>query len=305
MLMPGATAVDRGQTNAPRAPTVLRVLLGAQLRKLRESRGVSASAAAQAIRASESKISRIELGRHGVREVDVADLLDLYGVTDGAVREQFLSTAAQASQLGWWHHYQDVIPSWFTCYLGLEESADLIRSFDAQFVPGLLQTQEYSRAVLQLGAHAPDDVPRLVRLRQQRQEQRAASRHLWTAIDETALHRPVGSPEVMRGQLEHLLDVAGRPGVTIQVTPFRTGAYYAAPASFSILHFASEDLPDVVYVEQLTSALYLDKRADVYRYAQAMDQISATSTQPEESVALIRTALTRLPGSQTAQRAAG
>ena len=135
---------------APGGPTVLRILLGTQLRRLREARGVTAHEAAVAIRGSESKISRIELGRNAVREVDIADLLKLYGITDRAEREQILSLAARANQPGWWQNYQDVLPSWFQAYVGLEEAAESIRSYDIQFVPGLLQTEAYANCVLAL-----------------------------------------------------------------------------------------------------------------------------------------------------------
>ncbi len=279
------------------APTVLRILLGTQLRRLRESRGITAAAAATAIRGSESKISRIELGRTAVREADVADLLHLYGITDAAEREALLILAGQASQQGWWHQYQDVLPSWFWAYLGLEESAELIRSYDAQFVPGLLQTDEYAAAVLELGAYPPEQTVRMVRLRKERQQRSVSGGlRLWAVIDEIALRRPVGSPEVRQRQLEHLLAVAGQQGLTIQITPFSTGASYAAPGSFSILSFAADDLPDVVYVEQLTSALYLDKRADVDRYAQALDLIAATSTPPDQTPRVLRTMLAETRG---------
>jgi transcriptional regulator with XRE-family HTH domain len=276
----------------PGAPTVLRILLGTQLRRLRESRGISAQAAAHAIRGSESKISRIELGRNAVREVDIADLLNLYGITDTAEREQLLTLASQANQQGWWHRYQDVLPGWFQSYIGLEESAESIRSFDTQFVPGLLQTEDYALAVIKLGAYSSAETDRLVYLRKERQRRFASGGlRLWAIIDEVALRRPVGDGGLMRAQLEHLLDISVRPGVTLQVTPFLTGASYAAPGSFSILSFATDDLPDVVYVEHLTSAMYLDKRADVDRYAEAMDQIRATSYTPEQTKELIRTML--------------
>ncbi len=291
---PGKTSADNTS-----APTVLRILLGTQLRRLRESRGISAQEAAKAIRGSESKISRIELGRNAVREVDIADLLNLYGITDVAEREQLLVLASQANQQGWWHRYQDVLPAWFQSYLGLEESAESIRSFDAQFVPGLLQTEDYAAAVIQLGAYSPEDTHRMVYLRKERQRRfTSGGLRLRAVIDEMALRRPVGTPALMRGQLQHLLDISNRPALTIQVCPFRTGASYAAPGSFSILQFATEDLPDVVYVEQLTSALYLDKRADVGRYTDAMDQIAATSTTPEQTTDLIRSMLGELEGSE-------
>jgi transcriptional regulator with XRE-family HTH domain len=284
--------------DSPGAPTVLRILLGTQLRRLRESRGITAQAAAQAIRGSESKISRIELGRNAVREVDIADLLNLYGITDLAEREQLLSLASQANQQGWWHRYQDVLPGWFQSYIGLEESAESIRSFDTQFVPGLLQTEDYALAVIQLGAFSDEETDRLVYLRKERQRRFASgSLRLSAVIDEVALRRPVGTVSMMRAQLHHLLDMAGRPGLTLQVTPFLTGASYAAPGSFSILSFATDDLPDVVYIEQLTSAMYLDKRADIDRYAEAMDQIRATSYTPEQTKELIRTMLVDMEGS--------
>jgi transcriptional regulator with XRE-family HTH domain len=293
--MPDRTSPSADGTGAP---TVLRILLGTQLRRLRESRGVTAQAAARAIRGSESKISRIELGRNAVREVDIADLLNLYGITDQAEREQLLTLASQANQQGWWHRYQDVLPNWFQSYIGLEESAESIRSFDTQFVPGLLQTEDYALAVFQLGNYSADEVDRLVFLRKERQRRfTSGGLRLWAIIDEVALRRPVGTASLMRAQLDHLLDISVRPGLTLQVTPFLTGASYAAPGSFSILSFAVDDLPDVVYLEQLTSAMYLDKRADVDRYAEAMDQIRATSYTPEQTKELIRSMLTDLEGS--------
>jgi transcriptional regulator with XRE-family HTH domain len=293
--MPDKTSASADATGAP---TVLRILLGTQLRRLRESRSVTAQAAAKAIRGSESKISRIELGRNAVREVDIADLLNLYGITDPVEREQLLTLASQANQQGWWHRYQDVLPNWFQSYIGLEESAESIRSFDTQFVPGLLQTEDYALAVFHLGAYSADEVDRLVFLRKERQRRFASGGlRLWAIIDEVALRRPVGSVSLMRAQLEHLLDISVRPGLTLQVTPFLTGASYAAPGSFSILSFAVDDLPDVVYVEQLTSAMYLDKRADVDRYAEAMDQIRATSYPPEQTKELIRSIIADMEGS--------
>jgi transcriptional regulator with XRE-family HTH domain len=298
-MTPASAGQSIRGTDGPGAPTVLRILLGTQLRRLRESRGISAQEAARAIRGSESKISRIELGRNAVREVDIADLLNLYGVTDSVEREQLLTLASQANQPGWWHRYQDVLPAWFQSYIGLEESAESIRSFDTQFVPGLLQTEDYSAAVIRLGSYSPDETDRLVYLRKERQRRFASGGlKLWAVIDEVALRRPVGTAALMRAQLEHLLDISCRPGLTIQISPFLTGASYAAPGSFSILAFATDDLPDVVYVEQLTSAMYLDKPADVDRYTEAMDHICASSTTPEQTTDLIRSMLAELEGTQ-------
>jgi hypothetical protein len=272
-------------------PTVLRILLGTQLRRLRGDPACLAQDAARAIRGSESKISRIELGRTSVREVDIIDLLSLYGITDPAEREELLSLAGQANQPGWWHQYQDVLPGWFQAYIGLEESAESIRSYDSQFIPGLLQTEDYASAVLALGEFSLDEAERLVFLRKERQRRFASGGlRLWAIIDEVALTRPVGSPQIMRDQLEHLCEVCEQPGFALQVVPDSRGAY-VAPGSFSILRFAVPDLPDVVYVEQLTSAMYLDKPADVDRYATVMDRLSATSAPPEESKEIIRALL--------------
>jgi transcriptional regulator with XRE-family HTH domain len=285
-------------TEEPAGPTVLRILLGTQLRRLREARGITAQQAAKAIRASESKISRIELGRNAFREVDIADLLTLYGVKDVAEREQMLALASQANQPGWWHSYQDVLPTWFQAYIGLEESAECIRSYDSQFVPGLLQTEEYASAVIELGEFSLEETERLVVLRKERQKRfTSGGLRLWTLIDEMALRRPVGGPDLMRGQLQYLLEVSDRPGLTLQYTPYPAGGSYLVPGSFSIMRFAADDLPDVVYVEQLTSAMYLDKPADVDRYTAAMDKVSATSATPERTREFIRELLEDMEGS--------
>jgi len=277
------------------SPTVLRLLLGAQLRRLREARRISAHEAAQAIRGSESKISRIELGRNAVREIDIADLLTLYGITDKAEREQLLSLASRANQPGWWHRYHDVLPAWFQAYIGLEESARSIRSYDAQFVPGLLQTEEYAAAVLALGDFSLDEADRLVVLRKERQRRLAAGGiRLWAIVDEVALRRPVGGPAVLRGQLEQLLAACRQPWLTLQVTPFPVVSY--APSSFSILRFADPDMPDMVYVEQLTSATYIDKRPDVELYLLSMERLSIVSAPPANSVDIIRDILADLEG---------
>jgi transcriptional regulator with XRE-family HTH domain len=279
-------------------PTVLRLLLGAQLRRLRESQGISAHDAARAIRGSESKISRIELGRNAVREIDIADLLTLYGITDKAEREQLLSLASRANQPGWWHRYHDVLPPWFQAYIGLEESAQSIRSYDAQFVPGLLQTEEYAAAVLALGDFSLDEAERLVVLRKERQRRFAAGgTRLWAIVDEVALRRPVGGPAVLGRQLEYLRELCDQPWLTIQVTPF-PAVSHAAPGSFSILRFADPALPDMVYAEQLNSATYIDKRAEVEPYLLALERLSLVSAVPAGSAEILRAILTEVAGTQ-------
>src|SRR6202451_3722239 len=215
-------------------PTVLRILLGTQLRRLREARGITAQEAARAIRGSESKISRIELGRNAVREIDIADLLSLYGISDRTEREQLLSLASRANQPGWWQQYQDVLPAWFQSYIGLEESAESIRSYDSQFVPGLLQTEGYAAAVLALGDFSLDEAERLVAIRKERQARFIpGAMRLWAIIDEVALRRPVGGVPVLRSQLEYLIEACQEERLTLQVTPF-AAAGHAAPGPFSI-----------------------------------------------------------------------
>ncbi|MEV0588518.1 helix-turn-helix transcriptional regulator [Nonomuraea sp. NPDC050310] len=273
-------------------PTALRILLGSQLRKLREAKGITREDAGHLIRGSESKISRMELGRVGFKERDVADLLTLYGVTEADARRSVLELVDQANEPGWWQRFNDLLPSWFQSYVGLEEAASRIRTYEVQFVPGLLQTKEYARAVVTAGVAgvSPEEIARRVDLRLERQRvlDRQDGPVFWAVIDEAALRRPIGGVEVMRAQLEHLIDLMRQPRITIQVMPFSFGGHAAEGGAFSILRFPDPDLPDVVYVEQLASALYLDKRDEVDRYSQVMERLCAVSTTPDETVDLLR-----------------
>ncbi|HEX6524074.1 MAG TPA: helix-turn-helix transcriptional regulator [Streptosporangiaceae bacterium] len=267
-------------------PTVLRIMLGTQLRNLRESRGISAHEAAKAIRASDSKISRIELGRSAIREIDVLDLLTFYGV-DPEEREQFLTLAEQANRPGWWHRFSDILPDWFKSYIGMEEAAKSIRVYDPLFIPGLLQTPQYTAAVLALGDIPVSEAERHVILRKERQRRFIEGQlKLWAIVDESALRRPVGSPRILRDQLRYLVSLSDRQNLTLQITSQGAGGY-AAPSGFSILRFGDRDMPDVVYVEHLTSALYLDKRVDVDRYLLAMERLSIISNKPAETSGIL------------------
>jgi hypothetical protein len=265
-------------------PTVLRMLLGAHLRRLRDAQEISREAAGWEIRASESKISRMELGRVSFKERDVADLLTLYGVDDEEERERMLALARQANEPGWWHRDGDILPSWFQSYLGLEAAASMIRSYEVQFVPGLLQTNDYARAVIMLGfPKAPlKEIERRVELRMKRQEllTRKNPPTLWVVIDEAALRRPIGGAGVMAGQIKALVDAAKMPNVRIQVIPFAFGGHAAAGGPFSILRFPESDLSDVVYVEQMTSALYLDKSEDVDYYTAMIERLCVQAEPP-------------------------
>ncbi len=263
-------------------PTVLRILLGSQLRRLREARGVTAKQAASQIRASESKISRIELGRNAIREIDVLDLLTLYGV-EPAEREQLLQLAEQSNRPGWWHRYNDILPDWFQAYVGMEEAARSIRVYEAQFVPGLLQTEDYATAVISLGDFPIEQAERLVVMRKERQRRfREGKLKLWVILDEAVLRRPIAGREIQAGQLRYLRDSCAAPGFTLQILPYGAGGH-AVPTGFSILRFTERDLPDIVYVENLTSALYLDKQADVDRYLLAMERLSLLAYEPRET----------------------
>jgi transcriptional regulator with XRE-family HTH domain len=263
------------------------MLLGSELHRLRESAGLTPDQAGYEIRASRSKISRMENGRVGFKERDVADLLTLYGVTDEQQRAATLSLARQANTPGWWSKYTDVLADWFEAYLGLEAAASVIRTFDLQFVHGLFQTEDYARAVTRLGhdAASAEEIDHRVNLRLKRQDLLTdpEAPQVWSVIDEAALRRPVGSGEVMRAQLNHLCEVAELPGVTIQIVPFARGGHSAASGSFTILRFAEHELPDIVYIEQLTSALYLDKREDVDHYMEVMDHLSTQALTPDET----------------------
>jgi transcriptional regulator with XRE-family HTH domain len=220
-------------------PTVLRMLLGSQLRRLREDAGITPDRAGYEIRASRSKISRLEHGRVSFKHRDVADLLTLYGVTGERTRAGLLALVEQANAQGWWAMYSDILPDWFEAYLGLEAAATLIRTFELQFVHGLFQTQDYARAVTVLGHKAAptEEIDRRVSLRLKRQDllHSQDAPRVWSVMDEAALRRPVGGPQVMRGQLQRLIEAAALPHVTIQVVPFRRGGHAGAGGSFTVL----------------------------------------------------------------------
>jgi hypothetical protein len=265
-----------------------RMMLGSQLRRFREAAGFTPDAAGWHIRSSRSKISRMENGRVGFKDRDVRDLLELYGVADPQIISAMLALAGQGQTQEWWAQFGDILPSWFEPYLGLEASASRIRSFDLQFVHGLFQTEAYARAVsaLDLRGAAPDELDRRVTVRMKRQELLTAAKppRVWSVMDEAALRRPMGGVTVMREQLRRLAEVAELPNVTLQVVPFQAGGHDAAGGSFSILRFGEPDVPDVVYIEQLTGAIYLEKPAATDHYLDIMNRLSAISLSPAQSI---------------------
>ena len=290
-VVPGNGEPGSGPEESPAEATVLRMLLGAQLRRLREAVSISADKAGYEIRASRSKISRMETGRVGLKLRDVEDLLTLYGVLNEGERARVIALAKRSRAPEWWTQYNDILPDWFETYLGLESAAVAIRSFEMQFVPGLFQTEDYARAVTRLGHHtaSADEIERRVGLRLKRQELlgRAQPPKIWAVMDEAVLRRPVGGSSVMRAQLRHLGEASRMPDVTLQVVPFARGGHAGASGSFSILRFEEQDLPDVVYIEQLTSAVYLDQRSDVEHYLEVVDQLSGKALTPADSSAFI------------------
>jgi hypothetical protein len=286
-MFPSVGEPSGGGVAEPPGPTALRMILGSQLRRLREAVGVSPDQAGYAIRASRSKISRLEHGRVSFKERDVTDLLTLYGIADEQARARMLSLARQANTPGWWSKYGDLLPDWFESYLGMEGAASVLRSFELQFVHGLFQTEAYARAVTLLGHKAApaEEIERRVSLRLKRQDvfTNPDPPRVWSVMDEAALRRPVGGRAVMRAQLYHLAEITGLPRVTIQVVPFSRGGHDAAGGSFTILRFAEQELPDIVYIEQLTSALYLDDREDVEHYMEVMNALSTQALTPAQT----------------------
>ncbi|MGE7435211.1 helix-turn-helix domain-containing protein [Kitasatospora sp. NPDC001175] len=274
------------------SPTVLRRRLGAELGKLRMSRGASAKDVAAALDWSASKLSRIESGSVPLQDRDAAKLLAHYGVNDPAEVKQFINLTRQSRQQGWWHAYGDALPDWFRAYIGLEADATKIVTFQCELVPGLLQTESYARQVIRAmnPTESADDIERRVALRMERQQilDRQDPPQLWAIIGEAVIRRHVGDASTMRAQLGHLADMAEtRPNITIQVLPFSAGAHAAMGASFSVLSFS--DLPgSVAYSEVTTSSIYTERPSEVARHQETFLRLMASSVQPEKSVSWLR-----------------
>ncbi|WP_325050788.1 helix-turn-helix domain-containing protein [Actinomadura spongiicola] len=279
-------------------PTVLRMLVGTQLRRFRELAKISVEDAGYEIRGSHSKISRMELGRVGFKERDVADLLTLYGVTDPCRRDPVLELVDLANRPGWWQEYGDLVPGWFEPYLGLEQGAVVARVYEVQDVPELLQTPDYARALI--AARHPeasaDEIERRVELRMRRRRvfDRPDPLKLWAVVDEAALRRVVGGAETMAEQIRFLIDMARLPSVTVQVLPFASGGHAAECGPVTLLRFAEPELPDVVYLEQLAGALYPDRPADIARYRDVLNRLGVQAEPPARTPDLLRGAIDQL-----------
>jgi transcriptional regulator with XRE-family HTH domain len=295
--IPSASPDSPGDPRRLTSPTALRVVLGTQLRRLREARKVTVAAAGRAIQASAAKISRMELGRVGFRERDVMQLLTLYGVSASQEKEAFLTLVRRANVPGWWHQYSDIIPSWFEAYLGLEQASSIIRTYQPQLVPGLLQTPEVARTVIELGypRQSADDIERKIALRMMRQEilTRPDAPLLWAVFEEASLWR-LNKKSTMRDQIQHLIAMAELPNVSIQLIPTYSGVHAGIGGPFTVLRFAHADLPDIVYLEQLTSAVYLDKNEDVQRYLIVLNRLSTEAATPTQTITLLNDTLKKL-----------
>ena len=274
------------------SPTVLRMILGRQLQALREKAGLSYQQAADSIYASEWTLRRIEAGKGALKPLNIKSLLITYGVTDVREIDAFLGLARDASRPGWWHSYGDALPEWFKVAVGLEESASLIRAYEPQVVPGLLQTEAYIRAITAASfpSEQEPDAERRVALRLARQDllRRPAPPEYWVVLEETVLRRPIGGPDVMRGQVEYLIECAARPNVTIQVLPFSAGWHPAMYGMFNLFRFPDDAIPDVVYSEGLTSAYYLNKTEETSKYTEALDRMAAQAATPDQSVSILQ-----------------
>jgi transcriptional regulator with XRE-family HTH domain len=275
------------------SPTVRRRRLALELRRLRESARLTCEEVAERLECSASKISRVETGRVSVSPRDVRDMLEIYGVPE-AERESLVQLARDSRQKGWWQAYGDTIEPHFATYLGLESAASEIRIYEVSLMPGLVQTEDYARTVISAGmvSSTREEIERKVRLRMARQElSKADPPRVWFVLDEAALRRQVGGPGVMRMQLEYLLEVASLPNVAMQVIPFGGGAHPAMGRPFVILVFPERIDPDVVYLEDLTSALYVEDVFEVDRYNVFFNHLRATALSFDDSKALITSIL--------------
>ncbi|WP_030830857.1 helix-turn-helix domain-containing protein [Streptomyces hygroscopicus] len=275
------------------APSVLRMILGRQLEELRTRAGLTYDQAGAAIGVSHSTIRRMEAAKVArLRLADVEKLLRTYGVTDQRELDTFLTSVREANQRGWWHTYRDVVPDWFAAYLSLEQAAFQIRAYEGQFVHGLLQTEDYARALLSAAhPHAPAEATeRRLGLRMRRQEllSRPAPPRLWVVMDETVLRWPVGGPAVMRAQIDHLIEASALPHVTLQIMPFSSGPHPAMSAgAFHVFRFKASELPDIVYLSALVGGVYLNKEEDVMAHREALDRLGAQAVPARKTEAVL------------------
>ncbi|MFF1548693.1 helix-turn-helix domain-containing protein [Streptomyces sp. NPDC058291] len=266
-------------------PTVRRRRLGQELRRLRELKGMTAEEVAERLLVSQSKISRLENGRRSISQRDVRDLCGVYEVEDQRMVDSLMEMAKDSRQQGWWHAFGDVP---YSVYIGLETDAASLRVYDPQVVPGLLQTRQYAEALISgaLPETAHTEIEKRVQVRMRRQERVSSGENplrLWSVMDESALRRVVGSRELMREQLEHLVEQSQLPHVTVQVIPFDMGAHPGLNGQYAILEFPDTADSSVVYIEGVTSDLYLEKPNDVQKYSVMYEHLRAQALNVDQS----------------------
>ncbi|GAA2971226.1 helix-turn-helix protein [Streptomyces sp. KhCrAH-43] len=274
------------------APTVGQVVLGKRLQDLRERAGMSRDQAAKVLRVTAATVRRMETAEVALKIPYVQALLKAYGISD-AENDAFVELAEEANRPGWWQRFHDVLPDWFSMYVSLEGAASLLRMYEPHFVPGLLQTEDYARTVMRTGAIGqtrPEDIERHVALRMERQSllTRPDAPRLWVVMDETVLRRPVGSDEIMRAQVDKLLEATTMPNVTLQIAEFSTGHHPGTYGPFVLFRFAVPELPDMVYSEYLTGAVYFDARPEVASYLEVMDRMAAQAATAQRTKELLR-----------------
>ncbi|MGP4011239.1 helix-turn-helix domain-containing protein [Streptomyces sp. 4N124] len=275
------------------APTVGQVVLGKRLQELREAAGLKREDAAQVLRVAPATVRRMEMADVALKIPYVQLLLDAYGVPEEEAAS-FVSLAEEANQPGWWQRFHDVLPDWFSLYVSLEGAARIIRSYEPHFVPGLLQTEAYARAVLEagtIGQTGPEAIERHVSLRMARQQllERDDRPHLWVIMDETVLLRPVSDDgSVRREQIDKLLEFAERDRATLQIAEFKAGPHPGTYAPFTLFRFAEPELPDMVFTEYLTGALYLDSRKEVSTHLEVLDHMTARAASAEQTKKILQ-----------------
>lgn len=274
------------------APTVGQVVLGRRLQDLRERAGLKREEAARVLRVAPATVRRMEMAEVALKIPYLQLLLKSYGVGDDEA-DAFVTLAEEANKPGWWQRFHDILPGWFSMYVSLEGAASLIRSYEPHFVPGLLQTEEYARGVMRSGAIGqtnPEDIERYVALRMERQSllTREDAPRVWVVMDETALLRPVGGPEVMREQIDKLLEAVELPHVTLQIAPFAAGPHPGTYGPFVLFRFGMAELPDMVYSEYLTGAVYLDARTEVATHLEVMDRMAAQAATAHRTKEILR-----------------
>lgn len=274
------------------APTVGQVVLGKRLQDLREKAGFKREEAARVLRVAPATVRRMETAEVALKVPYVQMLLDAYGIT-GDELDSFITLTEEANKPGWWQRFHDILPDWFSVHVSLEGAAEMIRAYEPHFVPGLLQTEEYADAVMQTGAvgqSAPRQAERHVALRMERQTllTRRDAPRLWVVMDETVLRRQVGSAAVMRDQIDRLLESVEMPHITLQISEFTSGHHPGTYGPFVLFRFAVPELPDMVYVEYLTGAVYLDERIEVASHLEALDRMAAQAATARRTKEILR-----------------